>query len=195
MIRKIIRSMTQGSVKTKLFLWAMILLGIASVALFIAAWILQLPVFALAALVLLVVAFATVKSVTINTQKAQKSNKETYDEGKEVSFGLYAKICVNNALISTLRKYKTEQKRQRRAKERENKAPADPIAALINAEDDERLKAKIKTELSDFEKSVFDLYINDKSTREIAEILGREEKSVSNALYRMKVKIKGLLKN
>ena len=69
------------------------------------------------------------------------------------------------------------------------------IRDRINAEDDERLKAKIKTELSDFEKSVFDLYINDKSTREIAEILGREEKSVSNALYRMKVKIKGLLKN
>lgn len=83
---------------------------------------------------------------------------QTYDEGKEVSFGLYAKICVNNALISTLRKYKTEQKRQRRAKERENKAPADPIAALINAEDDERLKAKIKTELSDFEK-VYSTYI------------------------------------
>ena len=83
MIRKIIRSMTQGSVKTKFFLWAMILLGIASVALFIAAWILQLPVFALAALVLLAVAFATVNSVTINTQKAQKSNKDTYDEGKE----------------------------------------------------------------------------------------------------------------
>ena len=37
---------------------------------------------------------------------------QTYDEGKKVSFGLYAKICVNNALISTLRKYKTEQKRQ-----------------------------------------------------------------------------------
>ena len=100
MIRKIIRSMTQGSVKTKLFLWAMILLGIASVALFIAAWILQLPVFALAALVLLVVAFATVNSVTINTQKAQKSNKDTYDEGKEGSFGLYAKICVNNRKMS-----------------------------------------------------------------------------------------------
>ena len=68
MISKIIRSMTQGSVKTKLFLWAMILLGIASVALFIAAWILQLPVFALAALVLLAVAFATV----IHTMKEKK---------------------------------------------------------------------------------------------------------------------------
>lgn len=72
-----------GVCQDKTFLWAMILLGIASVALFIAAWILQLPVFALAALVLLVVAFATVNSVTINTQKAQKSNKDTYDEGKE----------------------------------------------------------------------------------------------------------------
>ena len=72
-----------GVCQDKTFLWAMILLGIASVALFIAAWILQLPVFALAALVLLVVAFATVNSVTINTQKAQKSNKDTYDEGKK----------------------------------------------------------------------------------------------------------------
>lgn len=72
-----------GVCQDKTFLWAMILLGIASVALFIAAWILQLPVFALAALVLLVVAFATVNSVTINTQKAQKSNKDAYDEGKE----------------------------------------------------------------------------------------------------------------
>lgn len=119
----------------------------------------------------------------------------TYKDGKEVSFGLYAKICVNNALISSLRKYKTEQKRQQRAKEREHRTSSDPIASLIRAEDDAQLVSKIKSELSDFEKSVFDLYINDKSTREIAEKLGREEKSVSNALYRMKVKIKGLLKN
>ena len=74
MIRKIIRSMTQGSVKTKLFLWAMILLGIASVALFIAAWILQLPVFALAALVLLVVAFATVNSAVSYTHLTLPTN-------------------------------------------------------------------------------------------------------------------------
>ena len=83
MIGKIIRSMTQGSTKTKLFLWAMILLGIASVVLFVAAWIMQIPVFVLAALVLLAVAFGAVNSVTINTQKAQKSNKDAYDAREE----------------------------------------------------------------------------------------------------------------
>ena len=83
MIGKIIRSMTQGSTKTKLFLWAMILLGIASVVLFVAAWIMQIPVFVLAALVLLAVAFGAVNSVTINTQKAQKSNKDAYDAKEE----------------------------------------------------------------------------------------------------------------
>ncbi len=122
---------------------------------------------------------------------------KTYDEEKNnnVSFGLYAKICINNALISALRKYRTEQKRLEHVKLSENKNLSDPIASFIASEDNERLMALIKTELSDFEKSVFDLYINDKSTREIAEILGRDDKSVSNALYRMKVKIKGLLKN
>ena len=44
----------------------------------------------------------------------------TYDpenEGKNVSFGLFAKICVRNAMISALRKYKTEVKRIESAKE------------------------------------------------------------------------------
>lgn len=117
------------------------------------------------------------------------------DSGHDVSFGLYAKICVNNALISALRKYKSEQKRQKKMREKAQKTSADPLMELINAEDEAELTAKIKTELSDFEKSVFDLYIVGKSTREIAERLGRDEKSVSNALYRMKVKIRGLLKN
>ena len=47
---------------------------------------------------------------------------------------------------------------------------------------------------SPYEAEVFDEYTSGKSAREIAEIVGREERSVSNALYRMKVKIRGLLK-
>ena len=34
-------------------------------------------------------------------------------KGKNVSFGLYAKICINNALISALRKYRSEKKKRR----------------------------------------------------------------------------------
>ena len=122
---------------------------------------------------------------------------QTYDPecGKDISFGLYAKICINNALISILRKYKSEQRRQKRAREKAEKVSNDPLYELINAENENELYSVIRAELSDFEKEVFDLYIVGKSAREIAERLGREEKSVSNALYRMKVKIKGLLKN
>jgi RNA polymerase sporulation-specific sigma factor len=45
------------------------------------------------------------------------------------------------------------------------------------------------------ERDVFDLYITGMSVEQIAGLLGRDRKSVSNALYRMKGKIKGLLQN
>jgi len=123
----------------------------------------------------------------------------TYDAdgaGKKVSFGLYAKICVNNALISQLRKHKSEQKRLEAAKKAEltKKRESDPFQRIAGAEGAEKLLAKIGEVLSGYEKEIFEYYIDGKSVREIAERLGKDEKSVSNALYRMKVKVRGLLK-
>jgi len=125
----------------------------------------------------------------------------TYDlneKGKDVSFGLYAKICVNNALISALRKYKTEKKKREAAKNKSRSNPKQnpgPFEMIVAREDAEFLLIKIREQLSGLERQVFDYYIVGKSAGEIAERLGRSEKSVSNALYRMKVKVKGLLKN
>lgn len=119
-------------------------------------------------------------------------------EGKKVSFGLYSKVCINNALISELRKYNSERRRQSKAKEnlqRSEKNISDPISKLVSDENVAELLSRISESLSALEKEVFDYYVAGKSAREIAESLGKEEKSVSNALYRMKVKIKGLLKN
>lgn len=120
-------------------------------------------------------------------------------KGKEVSFGLYAKICVNNALVSVLRKYKSaERKAERRAKRNENTVSSgqnDPLERLVASESARDLVTKIRGELSKYEEEVFDSYITGKSVREIAERLKAEEKSVSNALYRVKVKIKELLIN
>ncbi|MBQ4354276.1 MAG: sigma-70 family RNA polymerase sigma factor [Clostridia bacterium] len=119
------------------------------------------------------------------------------DEGKNVSFGLYAKICINNALISQLRKFKSECRRMQavRRQKRTEKRSADPLQQLAASEGAEELLAKIAEALSGYEKEIFDYYIDGKSVGEIAERLGRDEKSVSNALYRMKVKVRGLLKN
>lgn len=118
------------------------------------------------------------------------------DKGKNVSFGLYAKICVNNALVSQLRKYKADLRRREAARnsQRSVKRSADPLAEIISVRETDELMRNIAEVLSDYEKEIFDYYIDGKSVGEIAERLGKEEKSVSNALYRMKVKVKGLLK-
>ena len=127
----------------------------------------------------------------------------SYDEegsGKKVSFGLYAKICINNAMISQLRKYRSELRRRDAAKqadraERAGKHSSDPFHQLTSREGADVLLEKIRESLSRYEKEIFEFYIDGKSVGEIAERLGKDNKSVSNALYRMKVKVKGLLKN
>ncbi|MBE6541815.1 MAG: sigma-70 family RNA polymerase sigma factor [Ruminococcaceae bacterium] len=119
------------------------------------------------------------------------------DKGKKVSFGLYAKICINNALISALRKYRTEKKRRDAARTlaRSEKTVSDPLGNVIDSEGRGEMLRQIANILSAYEKEVFEYYIIGKSAHEIAERLGTDEKSVSNAVYRIKVKIKGLLKN
>ena len=120
-------------------------------------------------------------------------------KGKEVSFGLYAKICVNNALVSVIRKYKSAKKRaEKRAKRAQSAALSgqdDPLERLVASESAHEFMTSVRERLSEFELEVFDSYITGKSVREIAERLEIEAKSVSNALYRIKVKIKELLKN
>ena len=70
----------------------------------------------------------------------------------------------------------------------------DPLGLVVSGESADKLVKQIKSNLSRYETSVFDCYIVGKTTGEIAAELGREEKSVINALYRVKVKIKELLK-
>ena len=118
-------------------------------------------------------------------------------EGRAVSFGLYAKICVNNALISMLRRARSAKRRRTRRADRgmmSDVPSPGPMAAVVDAESAAELREKCRRVLSPYEAEIFDEYMSGKSTREIAEIVGREERSVSNALYRMKVKIRGLLK-
>lgn len=122
-------------------------------------------------------------------------------KGKEVSFGLYAKICINNSLISFLRKYRSEKKKRDAANNSEKITHSsgandrnDPLGLVVSGESADKLVKQIKSNLSRYETSVFDCYIVGKTTGEIAAELGREEKSVINALYRVKVKIKELLK-
>ena len=61
---------------------------------------------------------------------------------------------------------------------------------MIEEEKAEELLSLIQTELSPYERQVFDLYIQKASASEMAVALGRDEKSVQNAIGRMLAKLR-----
>ena len=71
----------------------------------------------------------------------------------------------------------------------------DPEALFINQENIEDIEQKMNEMLSPLEKKVMLLYMEGKSYVEIGEILGRQTKSVDNALQRVKKKLEIYLKN
>ena len=116
----------------------------------------------------------------------------TYKETDKVTFGLYAKVCVRNRLVSLLRSSAKKAKVSEKT-ERESASGGDVLSGLLGREDVKEIESKIEAVLSKFEWSVFGLYIERRSYAEIAEALGVSVKSVDNAIYRIKTKIKTVI--
>ena len=110
-------------------------------------------------------------------------------KGQDVSFGLYAKICIRNAMITQVRRYNRKKKRLAEQKQKVQKE-ADTAETPVLAEE---TMDRILRVLSSYEKKILPLYMSGKPPREIAVILGRTEKSVSNGIYRIKCKIRQVL--
>ena len=68
-----------------------------------------------------------------------------------------------------------------------------PEAMLIDRENTQALEAKIMESLSDFEQQVLSLHMTGMGYAEVARVLGKEGKSVDNALSRIKSKVKKIL--
>ena len=114
----------------------------------------------------------------------------------EVEFGLYAKICITNALISLMRAHKrheTERPSDPLSDDYFVSDSEDPLRKILEQESVKKLYAVIRKNLSDFEYRVWQLYMSGRSAGEIGKAVGRDEKSVSNAIYRIRVKLRGLL--
>lgn len=111
----------------------------------------------------------------------------------QVSFGLFAKICIRNALISLKRK---ETSRKRRMERRISPLPKRSRLGFDVAGDGttetDKLVERIMAVLSPYERMVFSHYMSDKSVTEIAEAVGKPKKSVNNAIFRIKEKVRGI---
>ena len=118
-----------------------------------------------------------------------------YREQDEVTFGLYAKICVRNRLVSLIRRSYLESsvmEMTRQEENEENEENADPEQSCIERESWLEMQERIKEVLSDFEQKVLSRYLRGWTYEAIAASLGVTEKSVDNAIYRLKAKLKRL---
>ena len=106
----------------------------------------------------------------------------------EVAFGLYAKICIKNALISLKRKEAARQRRAAKTSGAKVSAVKARISFSGDGADAEKLVESVNRVLSAYEKRVFSEYMSGKSAAEIAVELGKDVKSVNNAIYRIKEK-------
>lgn len=121
----------------------------------------------------------------------------TYDlEQHEVEFGLYAKICISNALISQIRLQKKRTAEQLTEFqdalffEHDSEDPSDRIL------EEERVKALyslIRKSLSPYEYRIWQLYISGRTAKDICALVDSDERSVSNAIYRIRKKLRALL--
>jgi RNA polymerase sporulation-specific sigma factor len=74
------------------------------------------------------------------------------------------------------------------------KSVSNPEELVIDKENTSMIEYELVRRLSDLEKKVLDLYMQDLKYIQIAEVLGKEPKTIDNALTRIKTKLNKVLK-
>lgn len=116
---------------------------------------------------------------------------------KEVVFGYYAKECIRNRLISYLRSIKKHEKvflleDEGLAQEVED-AEQDPATDLVEKETYAALYQRVCDTLSPYENRVWWMYLSGRTAEEIAKRVGRDTRSVQNAVYRIRKKLRAVI--
>lgn len=129
---------------------------------------------------------------------------ERFNENKDVTFFTYAKTCVERRMISIL--VSANRKKHKILNDsisidddelfldkflKDNSL--NPEDKIINEEEIDKLITRIESKLTDFENQVFNLLISGFNYKEIAEILDRDNKSIDNAIQRLKSKVKKII--
>lgn len=131
-----------------------------------------------------------------------------FNPSDDVSFYTFANVCMDRQLMSELRrqnrdKYKLLNEAVPLETIDEEETPnlidfiqdnsTNPELGLLSNEEYNELATTIIKELTPLEECVFKLKIQNFGYKEIADILDKDEKSIDNAIQRIKVKIKSLM--
>ena len=124
---------------------------------------------------------------------ALHSAAKTYDSDKcdGVSFGLYAGVCISNRLKSMLRHNARVSEQTDNFTEAEKLVSGVDVESVVATRDlCDRVMKAAKALLSDFEFRVFSMSFERYSTKDIASALGRTQKSIDNAKFRISQRLR-----
>ena len=118
-------------------------------------------------------------------------------EQSDVAFGLFAKICIRNGLSTQAQKMKrriqTVSVDDANETELEKNCTEELSDRLVEEESYRVLYECIRSTLSSYENRVWWLYLAGRTAKEIADELDTDEKSVQNAVYRIRRKLRGVI--
>lgn len=129
---------------------------------------------------------------------------DRYQEQENILFYTYAKTCIERKIISVVissNRNKNKILNESISYDDEEHlllkfikdSNPNPEETVIGIEKEKNLLSKIEDNLTDLEQQVFELLISGFKYKEIAEILEKDEKSIDNAIQRLKAKIKKII--
>lgn len=140
-----------------------------------------------------------------------------YQPDKDNSFFSFADLCISRQIYSAIKASNTKKNiplntyislytpaygENNEAEEKETlvdiihqKYLSNPEELVIDKENTSMIEYELVRRLSDLEKRVLDLYMQDLKYVQIAKVLGKEPKTIDNALTRIKNKLNRVLKD
>lgn len=117
-----------------------------------------------------------------------------YDLESAVEFGFFAKVCLKNALVSRYRSKKLHGVEILPIEDAVGVySPENPEDSVAENESVGVLQSLINDNLSEYEKKVWNMYLEEKTPKQIGMLLGKDAKSISNALSRIRAKLRDLI--
>ena len=118
----------------------------------------------------------------------------SYKQQDNVRFGLYAKVCIRNAIVNAAERLSRQNASFDEAFEPVFEDTVDteatPEEYLIAVERADEIQLFMEKTLAPYEKKVFSLHLAQRTYAEIADAVGKDIKSVANAIARVRAKFK-----
>jgi len=123
-----------------------------------------------------------------------------YSNEKNTLFKSFATVCIRRQIIDAIRSSnRLKHNALNSSLSLDDLNEGDVIssinleAAVFESEEHKNLKENIKNVLSKYEIRILNLYLDNKSYQDIADTVGKDIKSIDNALQRIKKKIRDLI--